>query len=128
MPWACRFCRNTGSGHWPTDRQMLDDVLVNESFARSLSLKGESVIGRHISGSFVTGTIIGVVADFKYSQLDTEPLPEIYASYELAPVMTPMSMDIFVRMSGNRKPDARAIEKTRRQHRSDAARLRRSNT
>ncbi len=93
-----------GIGHWPTGRQMLDDVLVNESFARSVSRKGEPLVGRHISGSFVTGTIIGVVADFKYSQLDTEPLPEIYASYELAPVTTPMSMDIFVRMSGNRKP------------------------
>ena len=100
-----------GAGHWPTDRQMLDDVLVNESFARSFSLKGESVIGRHISGSFLTGTIIGVVADFKYSQLDEEPMPEIYTSYKLAPVTTPMSMDVFVRMSGNGKPDARAIEK-----------------
>jgi len=100
-----------GAGHWPTDRQMLDDVLVNESFARSLSLKGESVVGRHISGSFVTGTIIGVVADFKYSQLDSEPLPEIYASYELAPVATPMSMDVFVRTSENTKPDAHSIER-----------------
>jgi putative ABC transport system permease protein len=100
-----------GAGHWPTDRQMLDEVLVNESFARSLSLKGESVVGRHISGSFVTGTIIGVVADFKSSQLDAEPMAEIYTSYKLAPVTTPMSMDVFVRMSVSRKPDARAIEK-----------------
>jgi putative ABC transport system permease protein len=100
-----------GVGHWPTERQMLDEVLVNESFARSLSLKGESVVGRHISGSFVTGAIIGVVADFKYSQLDAEPLPEIYTSYELAPITTPMSMDVFVRMSGNREPDARSIER-----------------
>ncbi len=100
-----------GAGHWPTGRQMLDDVLVNESFARSLSLKGESVIGRHISGSFVTGTIVGVVADFKYSQLDAEPLPEIYTSYELAPVTIPMSMNVFVRSSGIAKPDARSIER-----------------
>jgi putative ABC transport system permease protein len=100
-----------GVGHWPSDRQMLDDVLVNESFARSLSLKAESVVGRHISGSFVTGTIIGVVADFKYSQLDAEPVPEIYTSYELAPVATPMLVDVFVRTSGSRKPDARTIEK-----------------
>jgi putative ABC transport system permease protein len=99
-----------GAGHWPTDRQMLDEVLVNESFARRLSLKGESVVGRRISGSFVTGTIIGVVADFKYSRLDSEPLPEIYTSYELAPVTTPMSIEVFVRTSGNRKPDARSIE------------------
>ena len=100
-----------GIGHWPTDRQMLDDVLVNESFARSLSRKGESVVGRHITGSFVTGTIIGVVADFKYSQLDAEPLPEIYTSYQLAPVTAPMSMDVYVRMSGDRKPDALTLEK-----------------
>jgi putative ABC transport system permease protein len=100
-----------GVGHWPTDRQMLDDVLVNESFARSLSRKGEPVVGRHISGGFVTGTIIGVVADFKYSQLDAEPMPEIYTSYQLAPLTAPNSMDIFVRTSGNRKPDVRTIEK-----------------
>jgi putative ABC transport system permease protein len=100
-----------GAGHWPTDRQMLDDVLVNESFARSLSLKGESVVGRHISGGFVSGTIIGVVADFKYSQLDAEPLAEIYTSYELAPVTTPMSMNVLVRTSGKRKPDTRSIER-----------------
>jgi putative ABC transport system permease protein len=90
---------------------MLDDVLVNESFARSLSLKAESVVGRHISGSFVTGTIIGVVADFKYSQLDAEPMPEIYTSYELAPVTTRMLVNVFVRTSGSREPDVRTIEK-----------------
>jgi putative ABC transport system permease protein len=90
---------------------MLDEVLVNESFARSLSLRGESVVGRHLSGSFVDGTIIGVVADFKYTRLDAEPLPEIYTSYELAPITIPMSMDVFVRTSGNRKPDTTSIEK-----------------
>jgi putative ABC transport system permease protein len=100
-----------GAGRWPTDRQMLDEVLVNESFARSLSLRGESVVGRHLSGSFVDGTIIGVVADFKYTRLDAEPLPEIYTSYELAPITIPMSMDVFVRTSGNRKPDTTSIEK-----------------
>ncbi len=98
-----------GAGHWPTGRQMLDEVLVNESFARSLSPRGESVVGRHISGSFVTATIAGVVADFKYSQLDAEPLPEVYASYELAPVTAPMSLNVFVRTSET--PDALGIER-----------------
>lgn len=47
----------------------------------------------------------------KYTRLDAEPLPEIYTSYELAPITIPMSMDVFVRTSGNRKPDTTSIEK-----------------
>jgi predicted permease len=97
-------------GRWLNDAQMLDDVLVNETFARSLSRNGD-VIGRHISGSFLSGTIAGVVADFKYAQLDAEPLPEVYTSYELAPITTPLTIDIFVRMVDGAKPDARELEK-----------------
>jgi putative ABC transport system permease protein len=96
------------AGRWLSDSQMLDDVLVNETFARRISRDGE-VVGRQISGSFLSGRIAGVVADFKYSQLDAEPLPEVYTSYELAPVMNPMSVYIFIRMAGDRTPDSRAI-------------------
>ena len=97
-------------GRWLNDAQMLDDVIVNETFARSLSRNG-NVLGRHISGSFLSGTIAGVVADFKYSQLDAEPLPEVYTSYELAPATTPLTIDLFVRMADGAKPDAHELEK-----------------
>ncbi len=97
-------------GRWLNDVQMRDHVLVNETFARSLSRNGD-VIGRHISGSFLSGTIAGVVADFKYAQLDAEPLPEVYTSYELAPVTIPLTIDLFVRMVDGAKPDAHELEK-----------------
>ncbi len=97
-------------GQWLNDRQMLDDVLVNETFARNLSRNGD-VIGRRISGSFLAGTIAGVVADFKYSQLDAEPLPEVYTSYQLAPLRSPMTIECFVRMIDGAKPDAHELEK-----------------
>jgi predicted permease len=97
-------------GRWLNDAQMLDDVLVNETFARSLSPNGD-VIGRHIGGSFLGGTIAGVVADFKYSQLDAEPLPEVYTSYELAPVTNPLTIELYVRMADGATPDAHELEK-----------------
>jgi putative ABC transport system permease protein len=97
------------AGRWLSDSQMLDDIMVNESFAHSISCNGD-VVGRHISGNFLSGTIAGVVADFKYSQLDAEPMPEVYTSYELAPLMNPMSVHLFVRMAGEGRPDARALQ------------------
>jgi putative ABC transport system permease protein len=97
-------------GHWPTDSQMLDDCVVNESFARSVSPNGD-VIGRHVAKNFLNGTIVGVVADFKYSQLDVEPSPEIYTSYQLAPAENPMTIRLFVRMAGNAQSDAVGLQK-----------------
>lgn len=96
------------AGHWPTQGQMLDSVLVNESFARSISLHGD-VLGRQVSGGFLNGRIAGVVSDFKYSQLDEEPTPEVYASYQLAPLELPMGVHFFVRMSSGRSPEVDAL-------------------
>jgi ABC-type antimicrobial peptide transport system permease subunit len=59
----------------------------------------------------LSGTIAGVVADFKYSQLDAEPLPEVYTSYELAPVANPLTIELFVRMADGTRPDAHGLEK-----------------
>jgi putative ABC transport system permease protein len=98
------------AGHWPTETQMLDDCLVNESFARSVSPTGD-VIGRHVAKSFLSATIVGVVADFKYSQLDAEPSPEIYTSYQLAPAANPMTIRLFVRMAGTAQPSAVGLQK-----------------
>ncbi len=98
------------SGQWPTQGQMLDSVLVNESFARSIS-RGGDVLGRQVSGGFLNGRIAGVVSDFKYSQMDEEPTPEVYASYEEAPLMAPMTVHLFIRTSDGRPPDSNALTK-----------------
>ncbi len=57
------------AGRWPTADEMLDDVLVNESFVRRVA-GGASVVGRRVKGSFLSATIAGVVADFKDVQLE----------------------------------------------------------
>jgi predicted permease len=98
------------AGQWPSDNQMLDEVLVNESFARSLSRKGD-VVGRQVSGGFLNGRIAGIVADFKYAQMDAEPTPEVYASYELAPLTNPMSIGLFIKMNGDAAPHIEALQK-----------------
>ena len=52
-------------GRWPSAEDALDAVVVNETFARSLIPDGDP-IGRTISGSFLSGTIVGVAHDFAY--------------------------------------------------------------
>jgi predicted permease len=84
-------------GHWPADKDLFG-VLVNESFARSIGARRESV-GSHVVGSILDDTIVGVVADFKYRQLDAEPGPEIYMPYERFPLVR--SVRIVVRTAGN---------------------------
>ena len=98
------------AGKWPSDNQTLDEVLVNDSFVRSLSQKGE-LLGRQVSGGFLNSRIVGVVADFKYSQMDAEPIPEVYTSYQLAPLMSPMTVRFFVRVGGTSAPDANALRR-----------------
>jgi putative ABC transport system permease protein len=56
-------------------------------------------IGKRLGGSFLSGTITGVVTDFKAWQLDAEPLPEVYYPYERSPF--PGSLRVVVRPSGN---------------------------
>ena len=73
-------------GRWPEPREDLDAVLVNEAFVRSVAA-GVDPVGKRIGGSFLSGTIVGVVADFKHSQLDTEPSGEVYYPYQLSPTV-----------------------------------------
>ena len=72
-------------GRWPEDGELFG-VLVNESFARSLRASG-SVVGRRVQGSVLNDAVIGVVADFRYRQLDARAAPEIYMSYERFPLV-----------------------------------------
>jgi putative ABC transport system permease protein len=98
------------SGRWPSDEEMMHgDVLVNESFVRRLT-REKDIVGKQIDGSFVTGRIVGVVADFRGAQPDAEIQPEIYASYELAPLTKSMSVHVFVKMAGALASNGNAIQ------------------
>ena len=98
------------AGRWPSDNRQLDEVLVNESFTKSLSLNN-TLLGRQVSAGFLHGRVVGIVADFKYSRMDADPIPEVYAPYQLAPLMNPMTVRFFVRTSGDSVPDANGLRK-----------------
>jgi putative ABC transport system permease protein len=71
------------AGQWP-DGKDLNAVMINESLARRLNA-GRDLIGGRIRTAMLSGRIMGIVPDFKTSQLDAEPLPAIYAPYERSP-------------------------------------------
>ncbi len=96
------------AGHWPTESEALDVVVVNESFARRAAMSG-NLIGKHIHTALLSATIAGIVPDFKVSQLDAEALPEVYAAYQMAPRIS--FMTVMVRTSGDPKPLAPEIRK-----------------
>jgi putative ABC transport system permease protein len=83
-------------GSWPAEGSLFG-VVVNEAFARQVA--GGEVAGRRIGGFILNETITGVVADFKASQLDANPLPEVYVPYERMPVNR--SMRVVVRTAAS---------------------------
>jgi len=83
-------------GRWPAIEEEFDAMVVNQTFAQRL-LPGGDPIGKSIGGSFVSGTIVGIVADFPYSQLDGARTPELYYPYLRAP--STRSIAVAVRMS-----------------------------
>ncbi len=93
------------AGRWQTVDEMLDDALVNESFARKIG-SGADVVGRKVKGSFLSATIAGVVADFKDVQLDAEATPQVYTAYQMMPVLRE------VRIALRTKRDPLAIAET----------------
>ena len=82
-------------GRWPS-AEALDTMVVNETFARSVG----DPLGRLIVGSFLSGTIVGVVADFPFGRLDAQARPELYYPYLRAPA-TPRAITVAVKMSGS---------------------------
>jgi predicted permease len=87
-------------GQWPRE-DSFDTFLVNEAFVHE-ALPNRDPIGRHLSGALMSGTIVGVVADFKDWQLDAEPSPEVYVPYQLPPMGR--SVRVAVRTSGDPRP------------------------
>jgi putative ABC transport system permease protein len=83
-------------GRWPAVDEERDAMVVNETFARTMLPKGDP-IDTAITGSFVSGTVVGIVADFPYSQLDGERAAELYYPYQRSPATR--SIGVAVRMS-----------------------------
>ena len=83
-------------GRWLTDTETGVGVL-NESMARE-AFGSADPIGRRISVPEPT-TIVGVVADVKYSKLDAAAPSEVYVPYRQSPML--FGADIAVRTSGN---------------------------
>ena len=82
-------------GRWPAAEETLDAMVVNETFARKVVPNGDA-IGRTISGSFLSGTIVGIVHDFAFASLDGETAPELYYPWQRSP--TTPSVVVAVRM------------------------------
>jgi len=93
-------------GRWPGAADALDSVVVNETFARSLTPNGDA-IGRTISGSFLSGTIVGVSHDFAHARLDGEARAELYYPWQRSP--TSQSIAVAVRMSESAVPVVRRL-------------------
>jgi putative ABC transport system permease protein len=63
-------------GRWITDEEPAPVIVVNQTYAR-LVAPGQDPIGKQAFGS----TIVGVVADLRYSKLDADVTPEQYQPY-----------------------------------------------
>jgi predicted permease len=82
-------------------------VLLNESMARQ-SFGAVDPLGRRIATP-EPATVVGIVSDLKYSQLDDDPPAEIYLSYEQGPFFSGSS--VAVRTAGDAMSMAPAIRK-----------------
>jgi putative ABC transport system permease protein len=93
-------------GRWPTGEDEFDAMVVNETFARTMAPDADP-IGKSIGGSFVSGTIAGIVADFPYSRLDGPPGAELYYPFQRAPATR--SIVVAIRMPQSTAPVVRQL-------------------
>ncbi len=94
-------------GRWLTHTDPDNVVLLNESMARQ-AFGLVDPIGRRLSIPQPV-TVVGVVADLKYSKLDAEPPAEVYVPYQAVPFLR--GTDIAVRTAGDPLAMAPAIRK-----------------
>jgi putative ABC transport system permease protein len=102
------------AGRWLTDREPSPAVMINENFARAVFGKADPLGRRMTTPSSsptqeYAATIVGVVADLRYTKLDAQPAPETYVPYRQAIYVG--SMDIMVRTAGDASAMAGAIRK-----------------
>jgi len=93
-------------GRWLNHADSAGVVLLNESMARQ-AFGASDPIGRLLSIP-EPATVVGVVADLKYSKLDAAPPPELYVPYQQAPLL---GRDVAVRTAGDPATLAPAIRK-----------------
>ncbi len=102
-------------GRWMTDNEPADVVMVNESLARR-EFGNQDPVGKRlrVSGDTPTtsspATIVGVVADLKYTKLDADPEPEVYVPYRQLPLL--QSSDVVIRTTRDPRavaPDLRRL-------------------
>ena len=101
-------------GRWITDSDPAPTCVINEQLA-ARDFPGEDPIGQRLqiagppgaTGPDVTfATIVGVVADLRYGDLETPPEPEIFAGYRH---MSPFGMTFVARLSGHPRSAGRDI-------------------
>jgi putative ABC transport system permease protein len=88
------------AGRWLTENDPLDATIINESMARRV-FGSDNPIGRRIEKLGRPITVVGVVANLKYSKLDAEPGPEIYRPYLQNLGSSRVTMSVAVRMVGD---------------------------
>jgi putative ABC transport system permease protein len=93
-------------GRWLADGEGAD-VVLNQSMARQI-FGDLDPIGRQVPLPR-QATVVGVVADLKYSRLDAEATPEIFLPYRR--VLPEYGAEIAVRTRGNPAPLAGALRK-----------------
>jgi predicted permease len=96
-------------GRWLAETDPVNMVLLNESMVRQ-AFGGADPIGRVLSIP-QPSTVVGVVADLKYSKLDAPPAPEIYARYQQIPFFPGVAIDVAVRTAGDPSVAAPAIRR-----------------
>lgn len=95
-------------GRWLDDADSSGHaVLLNESMARQ-AFGAVDPMGREISTP-EAATVVGIVADLKYSQLDADPPAEIYVPYQQGPFFSGAS--VAVRTAGDPSAMAPVIRK-----------------
>ena len=93
-------------GRWITDDEPEPVFVINERLARR-DFGGEDPVGKRIQIPMLQeagdkpsfATIVGVVSDVKYSQLDAEPGAELYIPYRHHPGL--FRFTVLVRMAGD---------------------------
>jgi hypothetical protein len=103
------------AGRWLTDTEPTPAFVVNGSLARRY-FSSQNPIGKRIqiegppgataAAGAIFAPIVGVVADLKYSKLETSPEPEIFADYRHA---SPFTITIAARVTGDPLAVAPAI-------------------
>jgi predicted permease len=110
-PFALSSCVSAGyastigmrllQGRWPTDAEPSPAYVVNEALVRKY-FDGKDPIGKRLHlprvGNDAFGSIVGVVADLRYLNLDETPEPELFADYQHS---TPFGITIVMRMRGD---------------------------